>query len=162
MAGKAVAVKPEATANEAQIISDETRAIFAPMVMMVPEAEGDGMDRILKSILSATSWDALNDPWSGEPSAAMVGVELMIGSITRHVSTYSEGLGVFLVLHGKRMDDNSEFAFACGSLSVVAQLVRAYALAAFPLFATLRKSDKPTKRGYYPMHLDITASAAKA
>jgi len=146
--------------NRSLVMSEQTRALFLPMVMMVPESEGDGADRIVLAILGAQSWEELSDPWNSERADRLVGVDIAIHTITRHVSSYAEGLGVFLVVHGKRLDTEEEMVFSTGSVSVVAQLVRAYALAAFPVYAQLIKSDRPTAKGYYPMHLNISASAA--
>lgn len=141
-------------------ISQENRNMFAQMVTMVPGAEDDGINSILAQILKSATWAELSDPWNTEKSAQMVDIDLRIDSITRHDSDYSDGLGVFLLIRGKRMDTDQDVAFACGGVSVVAQLVTAYALQAYPLYGTLRKADKPSKRGYYPLHLEITGSAA--
>lgn len=160
MAGKstAVAVKNDA-ANTEMVISPETREMFAQMVVAIPEADGSGTERILLSILNAKTWDELDDPWDTTKSDELLGVELAIHTISRHASSYADGLGVFLVVHAKRVDDDTEVVFSTGSVSVVGQLVRAFMLGAFPMYAILRKSDTPTKRGYYPMHLEILASA---
>ena len=168
--GKAVAQKEEVMSageialrdqvNRSLIMSERTRELFLPMVMMVPESEGDGADRIVLAILQAASWDELSDPWNAEKTAALADVDLAMHTITRHVSSYTEGMGVFLVVHCKRLDTDEECVFATGSVSIVAQLVRAYALGAFPIYGQIKRSDKPTAKGYYPMHLDITASAA--
>lgn len=157
--GTDVAV-PETPTAAVVAISQENRAMFAQMVTMVPGAEDDGINSILAQILKASTWAELSDPWNTEKSAQMVDIDLRIDSITRHDSSYQDGLGVFLLIRGKRMDTEDEFAFACGGVSVVAQLVTAYALQAFPLYGTLRRADKPSKRGYYPLHLDVTGSAA--
>lgn len=151
---------PETPTAAVVAISSENRAMFAQMVTMVPGAEDDGINSILAQILKAATWAELSDPWNTEKSAQMVDIDLRIDSITRHDSSYQDGLGVFLLIRGKRMDNDDEFAFACGGVSVVAQLVTAYALQAFPLYGTLRKADKPSKRGYYPLHLEVTGSAA--
>lgn len=163
MARASQAVERQQAANTEMVISPETRELFASMVVAVPEAEdGSGTERILLAVLQANNWDALDDPWDTEKTAALVGVELAIHTISRHASSYEDGLGVFLVAHAKRLDDGREVVFSTGSISVVAQLVRAYMLGAFPLYAILRQSDKPTKRGYYPQHLEIMASSGNA
>lgn len=160
--GKSQAVaQREAAANTEMVISAETREMFASMVVAIPEADGSGTERILLSILNAKSWDELDDPWDTTKSDALVGVEMVIHTISRHASAYADGLGVFLVAHGKRLDDNTETVFSTGSVSVVAQLVRAFMLGAFPLYCILRQSDKPTSKGYYPHHLEIMSSGGK-
>jgi len=159
--GTDVAVK-EVPSGGGVVISAQSRTLFASMVTMVPQAEDDASDRILLAILQAETWDDLDNPWDTEKSAAMVDLELRIDGITRHESAYADGLGVFLVLHGKRMDDDEPVTFACGALSVVGQMVRAYALGSFPVYGFLRKAAKPTRRGYYPLHFEFTAAAGSA
>lgn len=151
-----------AAANTSMIFKAETREMFASMASMVPTSEGDGADRIVWAILNATSWDELDKPWQTGSTDELIGVEIAVDSITRHASSYADGLGVFLVVHGHRVDTSDEVVYASGSASVVAQLVRAYALSAFPLYTILRKSDRPTERGYYPHHLEVLASSGAA
>lgn len=140
------------------VISDETRALFAQMAMAVPEPTGDASERIVLQILNATSWDDLDDPWDSTKAETLVDVELRIDAITRHPSSYAEGLGIFLVAHGVRMDTKAEIVFPTGSISIVAQLTKAYLLGAFPVYVTLRRSPRPTAKGYYPQHLEFTGS----
>jgi hypothetical protein len=157
-AGSQVAVQG---ASSALLKSSATRELFASMAGMVPTSGDDGAELIVLAILGAKSFDELDAPWNSAKSEELVGVEVAIGEITRHESTYADGLGIFLVVRGKRIDTGEDVAYSTGSVSVVAQLVRAYALGAFPLYTILHKSDRPTAKGYYPLHLEILASGAE-
>lgn len=142
--------------------SAKTREMFATMAGMVPTSGDDGAEMIVLAILGAKSWDELDTPWNSAKSDELIGVEVAIGEITRHESSYADGLGIFLVARGKRIDTGEDVAYSTGSVSVVAQLVRAYALGAFPLYTILHKSDRPTAKGYYPLHLEVLASGGGA
>jgi len=61
-------------------------------------------------------------------------------------------------VRGKRMDNDEEIVWTTGSVSVVAQLVKAFMLGALPLYATIRKAERPTANGYYPQHLEVSGS----
>lgn len=158
MAGVRQAPRPTEDKSTDLVITAETRAMFAQMVMAVPDAEGSGSERIVLAILNAKSWDDLDAPWDADKAEALVDVEMRIDSIMRRPSTFADGLGVFLVVRGKRMDNDEEVVWTTGSVSVVAQLVKAFMLGALPIYATLKRSERPTEKGYYPQHLEITGS----
>lgn len=137
------------------MISDETRTMFASMAMAVPDADGAGSERIVLSILKATSWDDLDAPWDKTAKDELIDKEQWIHSITRRPSGFADGLGIFLVIRAKLVGDEEETVWVSSSISVVAQLVKAHMLGAFPLCAILRRSERPTERGYYPEHLEF-------
>jgi hypothetical protein len=141
------------------MISEETRRQFASMAMAIPDADGSGSERIVLAILGAQSWDELDAPWDKEPKDELVGKEMWIHSLMRRPSSFADGLGIFLVVRAKLVDEAREIVFSTSSVSVVAQLAKAYMLGALPICAVLRKSDRPTERGYWPQHLEIIGSA---
>lgn len=158
MTGKTVARKEEE--NEGITLSENTLKMFANMVTMIPEAEGDAYDAILTSLLGATSWDQLDDPWDSSKTEALIGVEQKITAITRRPSTYKGGLGMFLVVHAEDMRNGKPLVWSTGSVAMVGQLVRAYAAGWLPLYAEIIIAANPTSRGYYPQHLQINGCGA--
>ncbi len=153
-------VEPVRTTTDVAI-SPDTVAMFAQMAMAVPDAEGSGSERILLAILGAKSWDELDDPWDSTKTDTLIGHNLVVREILRRPSSFADGLGIFLVVKGTDLDEDEDVTFTTGSISVVAQLVKAYLLGAFPLYVVLRQSERPTERGYYPHHLEITASGGE-
>lgn len=160
MASKAVARKEEE--NEGIVLSEDTLRMFANMVTMIPEAEGSAYDAILTSLLGATSWDQLDDPWDSTKTEALIGVEQKITAITRRPSTYKGGLGMFLVVHATDMRNDKPLVWTTGSVAMVGQLVRAHAMGWFPLYAEVITAANPTENGYYPQHLQINGCGAGA
>lgn len=143
------------------VLSDEARARFASMAMMIPTEDGNGAERILLAILNAQSWDELDDPWDNSKALEYIDVEQRIDSVTRRPSAFTSGLGIFLVVHGHRMDTDEDIVWTTGSVSTVAQLTGAYVMDALPLYGILRKAERPTERGYYPYHLEFFGAGDK-
>lgn len=154
--GNLPARQESATADIA--IRPEVRMQFAQMATAIPTTDGNGSEAIILAILNAKTWDELDDPWDSEKAKDLIGVEMRIDEIIRHQSRYADGLGIFLVVRGERLDTHQAITWATGSVSVVAQLVKGYLLGAFPLYVMLDQSDQPTERGYYPQHLRVIGS----
>lgn len=129
---------------------------FSEMATMVPDTESDGGASLLESILNAVSVEDLDKPFAEKDQDHLIGMDQVVESISKSGSDFADGLGVFLVVKAVVEDTAETITWTTGSMSVVAQLVRAYALDAFPLRCKLRRSDKPTKSGFYPLNLVIS------
>lgn len=135
---------------------------FAHMATLVPSEDGGGYERILDAILSAETWETLSDPWESTNAEKLRNRRLRIESIMRRPSTFAGGLGVFLVVKSVDTRTGEALVWTTSSLSIVAQLVRAYCLKAFPLVAEVVIADRPTEAGFYPQHLRILAATPAA
>src|SRR5262249_53464257 len=137
-------------------------AMFARMATMIPAESDAGMERILAQVLNAEHWDELDAPWETSAVEAMAGKRLAFRRVERRPSDFREGLGIFLVCHCAGVDTGEEIVVTTGSVGVVGQLVRAYALGAMPLVAEFVIAERPTRDGYHPHHLKVHGSLAKA
>lgn len=147
--------------TEVAPISEDLVRRFADMAAMLPAEEGSGSERIIEAILSAGSWEELSDPWESSNGTKLTGKLLKIDVPTRRPSTYAGGLGIFLVVPYTDTANGDAGVFTTSSTSIVAQLVRAYALGAFPVYAEVVVADRPTDRGFLPQHLKISGSGAE-
>lgn len=129
---------------------------FADMAMMVPDETGDANDNIVGAILAAEHWDDLDAPWESSGAEKLAGKRLLIHTIMRRPSDYRDGLGVFLVAHYTDTESGEAGVFTSSSVSIVAQLVRAYAAGWLPLYAEIVVAARRTKAGYLPHHLKVT------
>lgn len=143
-------------------IAPATVARFAEMATLVPSEDGGGYERILDAILAAESWEALSDPWEATNAEKLRNRRLRIESIMRRPSQFAGGLGMFLVVKSVDTKTGEALVWTTSSLSIVAQLVRAYCLKAFPLVAEVVIADRPTEAGFYPQHLRILAATPAA
>lgn len=129
--------------------------IYSSWLAAVPDAGGDGMDGILAALAMATDPADLDAPWRSAGLELVVNVPLRITGIRKLPSDYPGGLPYFLVIDGAVTETGETISITTGSVSVVAQLVKAHALGAFPLNVIPRKAERASKAGYYPMHLEI-------
>lgn len=139
-----------------QVVSQATLALFAQMAVTIPEANDDeAYERIVTQLLQAADVDDLNAPWDSSTAEELTGYRLKIESIERRQSDYAGGLGLFLVLKGVKTTTGEKFVWSTGSVSIVAQLARAWHLNAFPVIAELIIAELPTSNGFRPQHLKI-------
>ena len=137
-------------------VSDGTMALFAQMAVSIPESNDDeAYESIVLHLLSADGLDALNAPWDTDKAGKFTGHRLRIEGMTRRPSDYEGGLGMYIVIKGTDMGTGEKFVLTIGSVSVVAQLARIHHLNALPAVVELVIADKPTSKGYRPMHLKV-------
>jgi hypothetical protein len=137
-------------------IRPEVVAAYESMIATVPEAGGDGFDGILAQIAGAADVAALDAPWRSGGLEEWANEPLAILGIRKMPSDYPGGLPWFLVVDAATVKDGERVTFTTGAVGVVAQLVKAWQLGAFPLVVIPRQSARPTASGYYPQHLEIS------
>lgn len=145
----------------AKAVSDGTMALFAQMAVAIPEAsDEEAYESIVLQLLGADGLDALNAPWDTEKAAKFTGHRLRIEEMTRRPSDYEGGLGIYIVIKGTDLGTGEKFVLTIGSVSVVAQLARIHHLNALPAVVELVVAEKPTSKGYRPMHLKVIGLSA--
>lgn len=143
----------EATAVEK--VSPAVRE-FAKMVTMIPAQDAsEAVDNILAQILAAENLDDLDAPWNTTKVDELTGHPLIVHSLKRMESDFTDGLGVYLVVGAAVKNTGEEVVFTTGSVSIVAQLVKAWAAGWFPLECKLVRAERPSADGYYPQHLEL-------
>jgi hypothetical protein len=150
--------KDQPGTDVATVIGQEALNLFAAMAAGIPETAGeDAYDEILTQILSAGSVPELNAPWDTHKAEQLEGHRLRIDSIKRSASDFADGLGMYLVCKGVNLTSGEKITVTLGAISVVAQLAKVHYLDGFPLLCRIVIAERPTKRGYRPIHLNIIA-----
>lgn len=134
-------------------LSAELVAQFSQMAMLIPSETTDAVESIVAQILAAPSWDKLDAPWETTAAETLRGRIFTIDSLKRRPSTFRDGLGLFLVVHGSDARTGEAITWTSSSTGVVAQLVHAYAADWLPIYASLVIAERPTESGYHPHHL---------
>lgn len=129
-------------------------AAYEAMLSQVPDAGDQGIEAILEQIAQATTPGDLDAPWNAGGFGALAGIPIRVYGIRKMPSDFGSGLSFFLVVDGARLDSGEKITATTGSVSVVAQLVKAWSLDAFPWDVVPTLAKRPTKDGYYPMHLE--------
>ena len=128
---------------------------YEAMIETVPEAGADGFESILRALALAGDVTDLDAPWRSTGLTELANVPIRLTGIRKMPSDYPGGLPWFLVMDGAIIDTGETIAVTTGAVSVVAQLVKAWSLGAFPLDVIPRIADRPSRSGYYPQHLEI-------
>lgn len=146
----------EQASNEVALINDAALLEqFAEMAVAIPSDVGGGTEDILRKILSATTWDELDEPWETSDVEDILGKQLRITSVVRRRSTFAGGLGIFVIVKLTDPKTGTEYVKTTGSISVVAQLARAYFLGVTNMLVEWQRADRPTEKGFYPQHLRV-------
>ena len=131
------------------------RQAFMMMLVEVPEPSDDAAASIVGAILAAEDVDDLDKPWDSEGMRPLAGRVIVVNEITRRPSDYADGLGVYLGCDCTLEATGEKLFVTTGSVSIVAQLVRAFTLGKLPLKVIPTEAKKPSANGYLPMHLEI-------
>ncbi len=128
---------------------------YESMISAVPDAGQEGIESILRQLAAVTDPAALDTPWQAGGLADFVGRQIIVRGIRKMPSDYPGPLPWFLIIDGQDVTTGAEIHLTTGAVSVVAQLVKAFAESWLPAVFIPRVSDRPTKDGYYPMHLEV-------
>lgn len=143
---------PRSTADV--IPTGEAMILIAPLLDSIPSIDGASDDAIALRILQAESPDEVFAGVEAVDFAELIDSPIHILALRRGQSDYEDGLGVFLVVEYQGASGRREVT-TTGSSTVMVQLLKANALGMIPgLVVIPRKSKTPTKRGFYPMHLE--------
>lgn len=131
---------------------------FAEMALLIPSDPGEGTENILRQVLGATTWDELDSPWEVSGLEEILGRPMRLIGAKRMPSTFAGGLGVFLVLEMRDIKTGKEHVKTTGSISVVGQVARAYALGLTNVIFEWQQAPRASKNGFFPQHLKILSA----
>lgn len=142
-------------------LSGELVQQFAQMAVMIPDEGDDAYESILTQILGVSDWEKLSDPWRSLSAEKLAGKRIRIDKLVRRPSDYQTGLGLFLVVHYTDVKTGETGVWPTGSVAIVAQLAKAHAAGWLPIYAEVKISERATKDGYKPHHLEFFGRADK-
>lgn len=128
---------------------------YEAMIDQIPDAGQDGLEGILAQLAAVTSPDQIDAPWQAGGLADYVGRPIVVEGARKMPSDYPGPLPWFLILDGYTSDTGEPVHATTGALSVVAQVVKAQVAGWLPMTVIPRLAERPTKDGYYPMHLEV-------
>ena len=130
---------------------------YEAMIASVPDAGGDGFESILAAIALASAPSQLDAPWRSTGLAGFANTPLVVTGIRKMPSDFPGGLPWFLIIDAANLLTGEVVSITTGAVSVVAQLVKAWSLDAFPLRVVPRIAERPSANGYFPQHLEIVS-----
>lgn len=135
-----------------------TRALTSGNIQL--EQDPNEVQReIVERILGAETFEqAMSEPtvWHGRD---VLDRELRILGVRWWASQYAEGPAAFATMDVVETSTGEVAVVTSSAIRVMAKLLRAAIEGRFPLVGFLRQADRMTAQGYYPMWLEVTASA---
>lgn len=148
-------VDQQASTEVAVITDRKLLEQFAEMAVAIPGELDGGTEDILRKVLSATTWQQIDEPWRTSDVDDIVGKELRVIKVTRRPSTFAGGLGVFLIVKLQDPRTETEYVKTTGSISVVGQFARLYFLGATGITIRWHKAKRQTESGFWPQHIEV-------
>lgn len=125
------------------------------MLEQVPGQPDDPIAGMMEQLLTAERIEDLDTPWNAEGLADSIGRVLAFHSIKRMVSDIEDGPGFYLVCSVTDTHTGEMTTKTTSSVMVMVQLIIAHTNGWLPGLFIPRKAEKATKRGYYPLHLEV-------
>lgn len=148
-------VDDQASAEVATIQDRKLLEQFAEMAVMIPAELDGGTEDILRKVLSAKTWEQIDEPWKTTDVEDILGKRLVVSKVTRRPSSFSEGLGMFLIVDLLDPRTGKHYIKTTGSVSVVGQFAALYAMGATAVTIEWCRAKRPSERGYYPQHIVV-------
>lgn len=146
----------ENQSEELAVMAPALIETFAGLMRNIPEAAPDeATERIVAQILEAESPEDLEEPWNGQGLTSLIGRVLQVQDVKRLPSEFKSGPGWYLGLDCVLVETGETRFVTTGSISVLAQIGRAYQKGWLPLQVIARVPERPSKNGYFPVHLEI-------
>jgi hypothetical protein len=133
---------------------DSINAYLSRIVESLPDQDEGDVYGILAQIINSETLEDLDSPWQSAGMKAYDGYAVEIRSIKKMPSDIPGGLDWYLLCEGIILETGEYKAFSTGASAVLAQLLVAWERNMFPYRCYIRISKKPTKKGFYPMHLE--------
>jgi hypothetical protein len=139
---------------------DSINAYLSRIVEQLPDQDEGDAYGILAQIINSEGIDDIDSPWQSAGMKKYNGYAVEIRSIKKMPSEIPGGLAWYLLCEGIVMESGEYKAFTTSASAVLAQLLVVWDRGLFPYQCYIRIAKKPTKKGFYPMHLETYRGGA--
>lgn len=119
------------------------------------EDSDEAMLGMIAQILDAPTIEDVMNPQSAEGVRDNLDRPFRVERFAFSSSEYEEGSPWFMIIFGKFLDSGDDVVFTTGGIRIMAQLMRAMELGALPVEVIARKAKRATRRGFFPLHLEL-------
>ena len=160
---KPTSVNPATPDSALAVVQGGPLATVKALLQTVPDAEADPTSRMLQFILDnpATNWENL---WQKVDNLRdNAGRSFRLHAFRQMTSDFESELGIYLLCDVDWLPDETPGLLACSSEVSMVQMIALQRDNKLPADLEIVKKDKPTKAGFYPIHLrylDPTQAAA--
>lgn len=125
------------------------------LIASIPDAPDDAEARMIEQILNASHPSEIDAPWRSGSLGKYKDQVLTVVELSKLPSDLDEAVGFFVVLRGTVRGTGEPFTASTSSHMVLAQLVRLWLAEAFPIDVIPRVSERKSRNGFYPQHLEM-------
>jgi len=129
--------------------------VLAQRLEIIPEGGDDAMEQMINAILNIERIEDIDAPWNSNGFGEYADWALHLRGAKRLASDYKDSCGWFVVVDAIVKATGEAIALSTSSTAVMSQLIVIQARNWFPCDMIPRYAERPTKSGYYPMHLDL-------
>ncbi len=127
---------------------EELRAV----ALALPDVEEDPTEKMLAYVASAPpeAWEAL---WQSLPNLQdNPGRRFRVETIRARPSDFEGALGIYLICEGTWLDSGERSLLTCSSIMGIGQLLVLHRDQRLPADLEIVRKEKPTRRGFHPIH----------
>jgi hypothetical protein len=150
---------PKSTASSpteqalATTIEPSALDVLKQAIQTIPWVDTDPTERMTEFILNEPpeKWDEL---FAGLPSIRdLAGTRVVIHALRIRESDFEGPLGVYFIADVTFLPSGEKGLMSISSQMSIVQLTRLYTLGRLPATVEIIQKEKPTKRGFHPIHL---------
>lgn len=112
------------------------------------------INQMLDRILQASSAEEILGQPEVEHAAEMIHKPFKMTGVRWLRSAFTDGPAVYAIIDGVLLEDGEQVAITCGASNVMAMAYRLDELGMIPCDVVIRRSEKATTGGFYPMWLE--------
>lgn len=141
--------------GEIAFLEHDGPALAMQLIEELPEVEDDPTPTMIMAIMAAPSWQQLNKMFEADHFKDHNLRQCRIHDIRRNWSDYEGGFGQYLLLDVTWLDSGERTVCTCGAIMAMCQILYLWKNELLPADCEIIRREKPTKRGFHPMHVRI-------
>jgi len=151
MTGSEVAVRTQAEIESRERVN----ARLAQMFDTIPEAGENVVEDMLAQLVGIESLEQIDSLWNSNGLGNYAGWVLELRALKKLPSDISGTCGWFMAVDAVVCATGEAVTITTSATLVMVQLIVIHGKGWFPVKVIPRFSERPTKNGYHPMHLDL-------
>jgi hypothetical protein len=162
---KATKATPTKTTTALALSPEAALAEIPALFDAIPDVSDDPTPRMAAAILNADDPDDWESVFSGRSIKDSAGKKVRVVALRKLPSSYEGIVKQYLVAEIIDLETGEHDVMTVSSVISMLQLLKAHKEGWLPLDVEVKRKEKPTARGFYPIHLKVLSrldSTAKA
>jgi len=154
--------KTQPTSSLVPVSPTEALVQARTLIEAIGDVTDDPTPRMAAAILNADDPEDWESVFSGKSIKDSAGARVRITALRKSPSTYEGPVPYFLIAEIVNLDTGEADVMTISSIMSMLQLVVAHDRGWLPLDVEVVRKDKPTRRGFHPIHLKAISAPPRA